>query len=507
MNLDNPESTANQETAVVTLWGDMGDLNNLWRTLPPSAQSMHVAEQLTEGVWQTKLTRFHKIELIRTGVLWTEAHLYRRDETLVRVLTSPGIEAKQIVTVNGVQPLTGRLKVSVKHEESWLRYNAATGGELTLEWAGSARYYFLDPDYIDEVPAGYEAYFEQLKKLTIGFFPPVNNELLQQLYIYVQVTKATQWPIATQWTIHFSVSRQPIVYATITPASYEASGNEAQAKSYVTALFPPSYFPEAAAGRAPAEAQWLQQLVAPPGLLKVVGGQTSAGGWITLYGTGTLAVEDDPAPSVNANVDSLSPLARILSAGATKERLEFVGTPLSWATWTLAGEARGRLEKEGNDYFYVPPLVLAPAASFNTSSDMVIAAAYRTSIDGLPLSVDAVQAANVLQRAAATFVTTFVKPTHFIRFSSASGNLQLNLCWMTRTGERQVPANMVKWHVLAGNGVVSAQGVFSPASRRPSAVTILMAEDLQDITEWRFGVIIVPLPLFTVPDLLRLQQV
>lgn len=138
---------------------------------------------------------------------------------------------------------------------------------------------------------------------------------------------------------------------------------------------------------------------------------------------------------------------------------------------------------------------------------MVIAAAYRTSIDGLPLAVDAVQAANASQRAAATFVTTFVKPTHFIRFSSASGNLQLNLCWMTRTGEKQVPANMVKWHVLAGNGAVSAQGVFSPASRSPSAVTILMAEDLQDITEWRFGVIIVPLPLFTVPDLLRLQQV
>ena len=501
MSIENTESTANHEAAVVvTLWSDMVDLNSLWRTIPPSVQSMYLAEQLTDGVWETKLTRFDKIELIRTGVRMSEAHIYRRDETLVRVLTSAGIEAKQIVTVNGVQLLTGKLRVTVEHEKSWLRYNAATGGDLTLEWAGSASYAFYDPGYT-VTPPGYEAYFEQVKKLAIGFFPPVNNELLQQLYIYVTVTEATQWPV------HFSVSRQPLVYAAIVPTSYEASGNEAQPKSYVTALFPSSYFPEAAAGRAPAEAQWLQQLVAPRGLTKVVGGQRDAGGWMTHYGIGTLAVEDDPAPSVIANVDSLSPLARILSAGATKERLEFVGTPLSGATWTLAGEARGRLEKEGNDYFYVPPLVLAPAASFNTSSDMVIAAAYRTSIDGLPLSVDAVQAANASQRAAATFVTTFVKPTHFIRFSSASGYLQLNLCWMTRTGEKQVPANMVKWHVLAGNGAVSAQGVFSPASRSPSAVTILMAEDLQDMTEWRFGVIIVPLPLFTVPDLLRLQQV
>lgn len=501
MSVDNAEQrTANQEAVVVTLWSELGDLNSLWRTLPPSVQSMYIAEQLAEGVWQTKLIRFHKIELIRTGVVRSEVYIYRRDETLVRVLMSAGIDAKQIVTVNGVQPLTGKLRVSVPHEESWLRYNAATGGELTLEWAGSASYAFYDPGYT-ETPAGYEAYFEQLKKLAISFFSPVNNELLQQLYIYVQVTEATGWPV------HFSVSRQPLVHAAIAPASYDASDNVAQAKSYVTALFPSSYFPEAAAGRAPAEAQWLQQLVAPRGLTTVVGGQRTAGGWITQYGTGTLAVEDDPAPSVIANVDSLSPLARILSAGATKERLEFVGTPLSGATWTLAGEARGRLEKEGNEYFYVPPLVLAPAASFNTSSDMVIAAAYRTSIDGLPLSVDAVQAANASQCAAATFVTKFVEPTHFIRFSSASGNLQLNLCWMTRTGERQVPANMVKWHVLAGNGAVSAQGVFSPASRSPSAVTILMAEDLQDLTEWRFGVIIVPLPLFTVPDLLRLQQV
>lgn len=128
MSIENTESTANHETAVVvTLWSRVGDLNSLWHTIPPSVQSMYLVEQLTDGVWETKLTRFDKIELIRTGVRRSEAYIYRRDETLVRVLTSAGIEAKQIVTVNGVQPLTGKLRVSVEHEKSWLRYNAATG--------------------------------------------------------------------------------------------------------------------------------------------------------------------------------------------------------------------------------------------------------------------------------------------------------------------------------------------------------------------------------------------
>lgn len=118
MSIENTESTANHETAVVvTLWSRVGDLNSLWHTIPPSVQSMYLVEQLTDGVWETKLTRFDKIELIRTGVRRSEAYIYRRDETLVRVLTSAGIEAKQIVTVNGVQPLTGKLRVSVEHEK------------------------------------------------------------------------------------------------------------------------------------------------------------------------------------------------------------------------------------------------------------------------------------------------------------------------------------------------------------------------------------------------------
>jgi len=120
---------------------------------------------------------------------------------------------------------------------------------------------------------------------------------------------------------------------------------------------------------------------------------------------------------------------------------------------------------------------------------------------------DVVTAAGVGAQASALFVTTFLGPTNFIRFHAEGAALRLGCCYYNIDQEEvELQPQDVEWFILAGNGKVSAQGIFTPQSAAPSPLTILMARDRRVDWEWRFAVTIIPMPLLTLRDVLRLQQ-
>lgn len=85
--------------------------------------------------------------------------------------------------------------------------------------------------------------------------------------------------------------------------------------------------------------------------------------------------------------------------------------------------------------------------------------------------------------------------------------MRLSCCYYNIDQEEvELRPEDVKWFILAGNGEVSAQGIFTPLPAAPSPVTILMAQDIRVDWEWRFAVTIIPISLLSLRDVLRLQQ-
>lgn len=203
---------------------------------------------------------------------------------------------------------------------------------------------------------------------------------------------------------------------------------------------------------------------------------------------------------------NLSPLAQIFRAGAAREKLAFRETAIANAQWTRSGDARGELNKEGQDWFYTPPKGPSPAAVYNNDGVTLIPAALRASLSVFPVMADRIVASNGSTSAITDLVTTMVSPTHFIRFTERLGGLVLSCHYFDREQkEVQLADKDVKWHRLTGNGSVSEKGVFTAHATAPSPTTIFMAEDLRNLTEWRYAVTIVPLPYMPASEVVKLQ--
>ncbi|WEK29698.1 MAG: hypothetical protein P0Y58_22810 [Candidatus Pseudomonas phytovorans] len=500
----NTEGVSESNTSMVaSAWSTLSPLNALWGALRGSLEFVVVTTPIMENYWESHVTRFGKAELVRTGVRYTEIYLSQGDEAVIRLRRLGGSGAKQVVAVGAPSPFGDRLRVSVDTDASWLKYDATADGELSMQWTGGASYAFYSPASSRTpavVPDKFVAHYDQLKKVAITRVPPPQTELPQQIYINVVVQEVEGWPIVFIIKTQLSMSAQSSV-ASLQGCTYTPQTNEV-----LSAIPASEFFSDSADGKAPADLQWLSDLLVPPGSLTVTQEKKSAGSWLIQYGQRSRALVGATQESAVSAAYQLTPVARILAAGGSKELVEFTGTPLPNPTWALKGDERGQLEKENNRYFYVPPLSPQPSAKFNDSADMLISPAYRSAVDGLPVATDIVEATGASGSASSVFVTTFVPPTHFIRFARHTTGLQLSLCWFTRNGETQVPAASVKWHRLAGNGAISAEGIFTPASSSPSPVTVLMAEDERDQTEWRYGVIIVPMPMFDTVGLLSLLE-
>jgi len=199
----------------------------------------------------------------------------------------------------------------------------------------------------------------------------------------------------------------------------------------------------------------------------------------------------------------LNPSSEIFAVGASRILLT-LSPAAATADWVLEEGALGTLEKEGADYYYKPPVKISPAAVFNENTELLIAPAYRASLPS-PVRLDKVKVTVGNEVAYSTFVTHIVPPPLMIRAAKVGDQLKLTL-WSFNGFEHkevQVPENDVIWDVVAGDGVVTKEGFFTPGARSSSTITGI---DRRNQEEWRWGGTIVPCPLLSVDNVVSLIQ-
>lgn len=452
---------------------------------------------------ETLLRPFSKIEILSYGISTNKLILHSNHEFLMFTKKLSNLGAEQILRLTEINPGAVRFSVKLPTHESYLRYRAQGQSVLSVEWKGGADYGFYDTkDSTVETAATpeYVEYYNRRKKIDIAIMPRPESAKLQDLYIYMTLDE-------NRFTRLFIFSPQPVAWESLVSGVQQpiALPPALAAEAALFGYFPKHNFPEVEAGGAPVDSAFIANLVTPLGSTKL-DGIVDAGGALFRYKRDykkSLKPAESAIPDLTYKI---SPHSQVFHAGDAKERLGFVYIPMPGVKWSVTGDAGGTLVKEGNDHFYVPALK-PPGVVFNVPGETLIPAVTRASFPRVPARTDVLTAAGEGLCDPVSFVTTFVYPTHFIRFSLAGNALQLN-CWYFNLDmeETAVPAEDVEWHILAGNGVVSAQGVFTPASTAPSGVTVVMALDTRNVAEWRFAVTIIPLPLLSVNDVLRLQQ-
>ncbi|WP_156333144.1 hypothetical protein [Pseudomonas sp. NBRC 111119] len=479
---------------------ELSTANMLWRDANHDGfliESMVTATPMPGGVIETTMRKFSRIEIIGTGIVYTEVSLYPAYDVVTDTKKLGNMGDEQILRLTQVPLPAGRLRVSLRLDSSYLRYRAHDQSVLSFEWAGEAYYayyYPKDSRTPTTVPAEYEDYYDRQKKIEIAMMPRAVDSQLQDLYIYISMDNLRDRL--------FYFAQRPQAYQSLAGQTLQAPTPEAQ--TVLLGVFSPTYFPEAAAGRPPADNAWVSHLVTPPGSCVPIGGTGPE--WVSFYRRGPKTPWNPSTVASAGEVHKIAPQARIFPAGERKQQLAFVGAPLPGAAWSVAGDAGGRIVKEGSDHFY-EPATKPPGVMFSEPGETLIPAALISSYPLLPARADVVTAAGGGAQASALFVTTFVGPTNFVRFHAEGAALRLSCCYYNIDQEEVVlKPEDVKWFILAGNGEVSAQGIFTPLPAAPSPVTILMAQDIRVDWEWRFAVTIIPMPLLSLRDVLRLQQ-
>ncbi|NIX94299.1 hypothetical protein HCG45_16260 [Pseudomonas fulva] len=493
--------------AVCTMYTHVLWMNTLWlsgansdfliesfvMTRPPALMGREGAETL--------LRQFSKIEILSDGNFSNKLILHSTHEYLMFTKRLSNLGAEQILRLTKINPGGVRFSVKLPMYECYLRYRAQGQSVLSVEWTGGADYGFYDQkdSTVETAPTPeYIEYYNQRKKIDIAIMPRPESAKLQDLYIYMILDE-------NRLTRHFIFQQRPIAYESLVSGMQQPIALAPAADAALFGYFPKENFPEVGAGRAPVDSAFVGDLVTPLGSTELVG-VVDAGGSLFGYrrvNKKSLKPAESAIPALTYNI---SPYSQVFHAGDAKERLGFFYLPMPGVKWSVTGDAGGTLVKEGNDHFYVPALK-PPGVVFSLPGETLIPAVTRASFPRVPARTDVLTAAGDGLCDPVSFVTTFVYPTHFIRFTLAGNALQLN-CWYFNLDmeETAVPAEDVEWHILAGNGVVSAQGVFTPASTAPSGVTVVMALDTRNVVEWRFAVTIIPLPLLSAYDALRLQQ-
>ncbi|MBF8668950.1 hypothetical protein IR012_01145 [Pseudomonas putida] len=498
-----PRST---DSMVCSMWGELAWLNSLWREVDNDflIESLMItrppAYKGREGE-ETLLRKFSRIEVIATGNLYYyEANLYPSREFLMFTKRLANLGEKQIIRLTEASVAETRLRIALPADSSYLRYRAQDESVLSIEWSGENYYAYYDPKDSSSgtaVPAEYADYYDRQKKIEVAIMPRPGNAKLQDLYIYMMTLDSLRDRL-------FAFLQQPVAYENLAGEMRQHLAPASQAPLF--GLFPESSFPEVAQGKAPVDNAWLSHLITPPGSTEPDSGMITTGGWQSRYKQVPKKPWNPSEVSIAEPRYKIAPHSQVFHAGDDKEQLGFVATSMPGANWSVAGDAGGTIVKEGNDHFYVPA-IRPPGIAFKVPGGTLIPAATRASLPRLPARTDVLTATGDGVSTSVSFVTTFTYPTNFIRFTRQGDALQLSCRYFNADSEEvPVPPDSVEWHILAGNGVISAEGVFTPASAAPSAVTVVMAVDARNLDEWRFAVTIIPLPLLSLRDVLRLQQ-
>jgi len=472
-----------------------------WRFMGQRAgadEAMVAPEELVSGVWKTVITTYSHLSLNLSGISYRlEVRLGSPALAEARTRKESDVGVKQIIRIQSQIPMNGEVRMDPHRDNCHLFYDGRNPQErwVKLRWHGAEGLTFFDYDTESTrpVPAELQEYYEKVKSVTLWRLPSEERVAEpSRLYGYFS---ARWWTHTVTFyknaqSIRQIEQPQPIHETPIENAAWMMSGTA-----------------RLSGGVSQQQARWFVDVVMPPGTFSLTEWKQDGTLYLAEYSANLLPSTDNTVPlTAKAAVRSaIFPQLAIVKVGAAKEPLQLVGELQNPSTWQVEGEANGTIDRNGG-VFYVPPTRFDPQAMFNENSETFIPAAYRTGID-LPVRVDRVTARGTQGSAQGVFLVTLVPPTHFIRFQEKNGQLYLTCFFIHRDGgERVLPPDDVKWHIVTGDGSVTDDGHFVPGSAGIDSITVVMAEDLRDQTEWRYALTIVPVPFFSASLAQRLQR-
>ena len=494
--LDHGNEVSN-EWAIMAVY-TFEDLNTLWSghytNSTSGLEKVHFKQTVSQGrQWEEGV-----VHLAGVSPSYSEANasviLNKRIVEDLRVMTwqEPGARGKvlkQLTRLNSAAQKELRLEVGLS--SSYWHYDATDGGKLRLHWTTPPTFSVTGDDYLQ---SELEKYYTGIASIEMNLMSPPASAVLNEVWIQHEKNHHMVNFLVMDRQVDTSVRCQPLLEA---PA-HEIGADETEQ----LVAFSAHLFPEVRSHQPPADCNWVPRLFAPENSHHFSLGYylPQADAYWALYAA-RASSRDLPRRGITAEQLVLNPLAKIVSAGDSGHGLSLSGSS-SGAAWTLAGDALGKLEVNQSQYAYTPPQPLSPRAQLSDSSKTLQPAAYKTSAIS-PASTDIIRAVAGQMDAEAIFVTQYLVQTHFFKVARQGDNVSFSLCYVDRNGEEQVvPAANIKWHILAGNGTMSATGVFTPDPVSPTPCTVVMAEEYNDVL-WFWALTVIPSPLFDSDAIVR----
>lgn len=218
-------------------------------------------------------------------------------------------------------------------------------------------------------------------------------------------------------------------------------------------------------------------------------------------------IRSSPASADTYTAYAANPAFAVVNAGDD-------GYPLSTlpvtenVTWEFSGSAQGSLHKSTQgQWSYKPVAAPTPELQLDNNAKTLEPCVLKSSMASLPIAVDTLQARIADHQYASLMTVLRAIPTHFLRLSKQQEHLCLSLRYInTDDIEVEVAPSIVQWHVVAGNGSVSNDGVFRPATSSPSAYTVLAAVE-PDTRKWYWCWILIPTGSMSVDEIISLYSV
>lgn len=201
----------------------------------------------------------------------------------------------------------------------------------------------------------------------------------------------------------------------------------------------------------------------------------------------------EPAAAPEPLILHADPLVAAIRAGDTAKQITVSPQVSTALVWALADGGQGKIAPGHFVCDYTPPS--QPPIHLSDNSVCQEPTATKTSFDE-PARIEAVLTGNTLLSPISTFVVLNMEPNLFFKTELSQGRVKLRFCYIDKKTKQdvEVPADRIKWTVLAGQGKVSQEGIFSPSLL--SRYTVIQAEKI-DPDDWYWAYIILPIPLMT----------
>jgi len=475
-------------------------LNRQWHDRYPALSDapgdmIHLDRQTGPGTKKFKQLQMGLPKLVfraSAPTLFLELEQRVLREAEVALITEVGASDPWMSSVRSLQLPIGRtLKISIAFKEFdkpfKIVYSTLQGKAVSLVWEDEVDYTYSGNDSERRLLVNH--YDKQKKVVLYHLLTAPINPLLHDVLLYPVTLSSDHFTYGIFWpsTAEVGGGSEMLPTALTLGSNYDFT-----CSSFSIA------FPENLLNQRPLDSQWMASLMVPEGTAVVDPLQDEANpmGFTFGYKRADSAAMEDSDIGVAGDPLSVSPLMSIVGAGYEKELMEI--SDLNNATIVFVGKQHGALEKSNSACYYLPPAFQAPHIIYEDVRKTLEKPALLETVRERAV-FDVIKVTVGSNSALSTFVSLYVKQTHYIKCSVVGGRLTLQLWYydVDQSKDMPVPADETEWSTLHGGGSVSSAGVFTPGSSTPSTVSVISGRDLSSNRLLYWAVTIIPVPLYS----------